>query len=127
MAEKVFNLFLIIENDIIVEIGGKFHKRDGSDEEKLSFLQSKIEDDIKSARRFKVPDKYISVVKNNTKNAISYDCYMEMVETGEYLDFFEEVFKSFFAPQNPIMCITPIIDGRPKINGYQIDRTIIHN
>lgn len=62
MAEKIFNLFLFIENDIVVELGGKFHKRDGSEEEQLSFLQSQIEEDFKSAKRFKVSDKSIYCV-----------------------------------------------------------------
>ena len=56
--EKVFNLFLFVEDDIIIGLGGRCHQAEGSDQEKLAFLQRQVNHDLRGAERFPMPMRY---------------------------------------------------------------------
>jgi len=120
MEEKIFNLFLFISDGIIKEIGAFFHKKSGNDESKLSFLQSMIEQDLSKVKRYPVPKRYIIYDENNLEKSgfIRYQSYQDLALTGNQIDFFEEIFEDLKAPKNPLMCITPVVDGKLIINGY---------
>ncbi len=51
MKEAVFNLFLFISNNIITELGVVSHQLNGTEKEKLSFLQSQVNNDLKNAKK----------------------------------------------------------------------------
>jgi len=38
---------------------------------------------------------------------------------GRQTEFFEEVFQHLGAPENPLMCVTPIVNGQPMIQGIE--------
>jgi hypothetical protein len=120
MTERIFNLFLWIENNYIVEIGAKYHEQKGSDKQKLKFLQNQAEKDINSAKRFEVPSRYVLIDTSDNqiqqKNAMRYESYLQLSNMGRHLEVFEEIFEHYNAPDNPLVCITPIIDGKPKID-----------
>ena len=120
MKERIFNLFLIISDDIIREIGAVCYEQSGSDAQKLVFLQSKVIEDLEKAKRYPVPNRYVLVSekKPGIPGLIRYKSYLDLAITGDQLEFFEEVFADLKAPQNPLMCITPIVDGKPLIDGY---------
>lgn len=48
MTEKIVNLFLYINDEIIREIGAQWHDHAGTDEEKMSFLQSRVNPSIRT-------------------------------------------------------------------------------
>lgn len=119
MKERIYNLFLIISDDIIREIGAVCHEQSGNDAQKLTFLQSKIIEDLAKAKRYPVPDRYVLIGgKNSIPGLIRYQSYQELAFTGDQLEFFEEVFEDLRAPRDPLMCITPIVNGKPMIDGY---------
>lgn len=43
MKELIFNLFLFIEDGNIYELGAVVHYKDGTDPDKISFLQAQVE------------------------------------------------------------------------------------
>ncbi|MBS1744561.1 MAG: hypothetical protein JST21_00175 [Bacteroidetes bacterium] len=47
MTEKIINIFPIFEGQIMTCIGFRVHEVDGTDEEKIDFLKSKIDSDVK--------------------------------------------------------------------------------
>ena len=117
VKERVFNLFVFIEDDIIRRIGAVMHEMDGSDEDKLAFLQFQFATDLPEAKRYPVPSRYILINDGERyPGAISYDGFMELASIGRQTEFFEEVFKELKAPPRPLMCVTPVVDGKPKID-----------
>ena len=45
MKEKIFNLFIYTNGDVIDQLGVVVHEMEGSDEEKLAFLKSAVDND----------------------------------------------------------------------------------
>lgn len=103
MEESIFNLFLYIENRHITSVGIFSHIRHGMDDEKLSFLRSRVNLDCHGAAKFPL------------SNPISWQSYEAMMRLGRHLQLFEPALQSVSASQTPIMVITPIIDGLPYI------------
>lgn len=116
MKEKVFNLFLFIENEVIVELGACCHEWGGADAHKLAFLQREVSADLAKATRFPMPKRYHLVFPDGaTGTGLQYQSYQQLAAMQQHLDLFEEVFIQLAAPQNPLICITPIVDGKPRV------------
>lgn len=108
MKEKIVNLFLFVNGGIIREIGVKWHERAGSDAAKIRFLQSMVDQDWKDAYCHLIPF-----------GAISYERWLELGTQQRQIQVLEEtVFRHYkFAPKHPLMAITAIVDGKPRIDG----------
>jgi hypothetical protein len=118
VKEKVFNLFLFIEDNIIVGLGARCHQADGTDRDKLTFLQRQVKHDLPSAERFPMPKRYHLVFPDGrTGTGIQYQSYQKLAMLQRHLELFEEIFTHFGASENPLMCITPVVDDKPKIEG----------
>ena len=116
MKEKIFNLFLFIEDEVIVGLGVRCHQADGSDREKLALLQRQVKHDLPGAERFPMPARYVLVFPDGGRAAgIRYQSYQELSRMQKHLDLLEEIFTHFGASNNPLMCITAVVDGKPKI------------
>lgn len=102
--ERVFNIFIYFEDDCAVEYGLRHHKRGGSDEEKMAWLQSSVEQDFSSARRFKL------------RRSFSGREWFAQQRLGVDLGLFEDGFVVSNAPRAPIVCITAIVDGLPRVD-----------
>jgi hypothetical protein len=100
MKEQVFNLFYFEKAGFIQEIGVVAHQIDGTDAEKGALLQSLVETDYKICQRFTVPRR---------------KSYRGLNRLGRHRELFDEIFAQFNAGTNPLCCITPIVDGKPKI------------
>lgn len=118
MSEKVVNLFLFINDGLIREIGATWHDAKGSDDVKLLFLQSKVEDDWRGSRRHPVPG-WCSAVRQDgviEKSCVSYEGFRQLAGSGQQMKILEAVFSQYkFAPENPLMVVTPVVDGVVKI------------
>ena len=118
MKEKIFNLFMFVKNEIVVGLGARCHQADGSDREKLEFLQRQVRHDLPGAQRFPMPTRYHLVFPDGrTGTGIQYQSYQQLAQIQRHLDMFEEVFTHFGASDNSLICITPIVDDKPKIEG----------
>ena len=114
-SEKIFNLFLFVDGELITKLGGVCHEKSGSDRDKLSFLQANVNDDLPNAIDFSVPGRYQLATSSGLKPGLRYEGYMRLAELGKRLEVFEEIFAHFNGPPDPLSCITPIVDGKPKI------------
>ena len=123
MRETVYNLFVLISDDGLVRsLGAVAHELGGSDESKLRTLQATVEEDIPAAQMFPVPTRFVTVVDrggaiNSIEGAISFAHYGTLLRDGAHLDLFEELLRAVDAPPDPLVCITPVVDGVPVIDG----------
>lgn len=117
MNEEIFNLFVYVsgELEIIDELGVVCHQVGGTDEQKLAHLQAAVDSDFATAKRYPVPKRYMlkSVDGEVQPGRITYATFATQIEPTE---FFEEVFTDHDAGQDPLMCITCIMNGEPVID-----------
>lgn len=99
-----------MNHEDILEIGVQTYNIDGPDYEKISFLKSRVEFDYNESQRFKIPNKYL----HDGASKLPYKRFIAMQRQGVHLDLFEEIFNHFDSPSDPLLIITPIIDGKPK-------------
>ncbi len=112
MSEVIHNLYLFIQDEDIIELGVEVYNKDGTDKEKLSFLRSRVAHDYKDSKRFNLPDKY----SNDNSSKLPYKRFIAMQRQGIHLDLFEDLFRYFDSPQDPLVIITPIVDEKPNID-----------
>lgn len=103
MKENTYNLFLYVEKTHVEELGVTVHELDGTDAEKLAVLQSRVNQDYKSAKRYRLA------------TPLAWSEYEGRVRLGRQLAVFEGVFQDCQAPAEPLCAITPIVDGMPRI------------
>ncbi len=126
VKEQIVNLFLYIDTKmledgtgVIRQIGATWHEREGTDAEKLAFLQSQVAADFPKARRYPLPTWCVLVPANDRakKGLLSYPAFQKLVGIGKHMEIFEDaVFKHCpQAPREPLMVLTCIVDGKVKI------------
>lgn len=103
-SERIFNIFIYFEGGIAKNYGIRHHRHDGSDTEKLTFLQTAVETDFLIARCFHLPRSFTRAE------------WMAQQRLGMDIGLFEEGFAHFRAGQEPIMAITSIVDGSPRVD-----------
>ena len=117
MREPVYNLFLFVDGGLIGEIGAVAHECGGTDGEKIRLLQSKVNDDYRVCRRYPVPDWCIVVTGNERlPRRLSYETFLTLQMLGRHNEFWEHVLADLGAPQDPLLVVTPVVDGRPRID-----------
>jgi len=109
MKEKVLNLYLVIDKEIITEFRAASYEIDGTDDEKIDYLKSRAAGDFNSAYKFDPP-------KSKFNKLMTYKQFSKLEKTGKQFRLFEEVFESFEVPLSPLVCLTPVVDGVIKSN-----------
>lgn len=104
MTEKILNIYLIINNGSVVQFKAKGYESDGSDNEKIAFLKEKARDDFDSSFVFDAPF-------DRSGNFMRYNQFAKLEKQGLHFQLFEEIFTKFGVPENPLICVTPIVDG----------------
>ena len=105
MNEIILNIYLIINEDCVVEFRAIAYEMEGGDETKIKFLKSKARDDFDKAYRFDAP-------VNSRGKFMPYRKFSKLEKRGRQFELFEEIFSSFNVPQNPLICVTPVLDGK---------------
>ncbi|MEY9104646.1 hypothetical protein ABH994_005557 [Bradyrhizobium yuanmingense] len=103
-TERVFNIFMYFVEGRATEYGVRHHRLGGSEKEKGDFLLSRVEQDHSIARRFRL------------SRSFTPEEWLAVHRYGQALEYFEEAFVLFRASAAPVYCITPIVDGAPKID-----------
>lgn len=108
MAETIFNLFLFVSGELITSIGIEPYKivDDASDQQMKTFLRERSQLDHSRAYAAKL------------LTPLSLESYRSKERLGTNLALFEELFEMVNAPQEPLFCITHIVDGVPKFEGF---------
>lgn len=105
MAEKILNLYLVINEGIIDEFRAFAYEAGGSDDEKISFLKTNAIRDFPSSYKFDPP------ISNSGKK-MTYKQFTRLEKQGKQFLLFEEIFKKFQVPTAPLVCLTPVVDGK---------------
>lgn len=105
MPEKILNLYLVINEGIIDEFRACAYEADGSDDEKISFLKKNAVNGFASSYKFDPP------VSNSGKK-MKYKQFTRLEKQGKQFLLFEEVFIKFQVPNSPLVCLTPVVDGK---------------
>jgi len=119
MKEGIFNLFVYSNLDIISQVGAVCHEIEGNDEEKLSFLKSRVVIDFYKAEKFPIPKKISTKYKGLERNSIDYNTFRDLSYKGEALMIFENAFLKYNAVKNPLVVVTPIRNGKIQIDGQE--------
>lgn len=114
-TEIIFNIFPICNKGLISSIGYRFHEKSGSDEEKISFLLSRIELDAKELKYIKTPENYKVIIQNGTEiNALTHERFFNLLKNGQEGMLYEPIFQLCEASESPLSVTTMIIDGEIK-------------
>lgn len=101
-TEEIYNLFVFFERHAIKALGVAVHDLDGTDDQKIEFLRSRVDQDHASAKRYA------------PMGSLSTEGYEARLRLGLSLEIFEEIFRERNAPSRPLCVVTAIQDGKPK-------------
>lgn len=105
MNEIILNIYLIINDGFVVEFRVVAYEKEGGDDRKIEFLKSKAVEDYNKSYRFEAPsDKY--------GKYMPYNKFSKLESRGKQFELFEEIFRNFSVPEKPLICVTPVVDGR---------------
>lgn len=104
MSETILNIYIVIEDKKVVKFKVKAYESDDGDNEKIKFLKSRVKSDYNSAYVFDAP-------QNEKGEFMGYSKFAKLEKRGMQFQLFEEMFSSFNVPENPLVCVTPIVDG----------------
>jgi hypothetical protein len=102
--EIILNIFLIIEKGFVISFKSIAYEMDGTDETKIEYLKNNAKEDYSKAIIFNAP-------QNKNKEFMSYNKFHKLEKNGMQYRLFEEIFEKFKTPENPIVCVTPVVDG----------------
>jgi len=105
MKEKIFNLFLIGDEDKIFQIGCMVHLSDKSDEEKMDFLSARVDIDFQSSER-------ITLI-----SPMSWEYNYGLQRLANDISLFEPFFQKHGARADPFSIRTAVVNEKIKIDG----------
>lgn len=103
MSETILNIYLVIEQGNVISFKAKSYFKDGTDDEKIQFLKSRVKEDFEGAEIFNAP-------QNKNNEFMPYSKFAKLELQGMHFELFEEIFNKFNTPQNPLVCVTPVVD-----------------
>jgi hypothetical protein len=104
MNETILNIYLVINDGLLVEFRAIAYEKEGGDDRKIEFLKSLAREDFANAYKFDAPtDKHGKLM--------SYNRFHKFEKRGMHFQLFEEIFSSFKVAENPLICVTPVVDG----------------
>lgn len=104
MIEKIVNIYLIIDGNYITELKAIAYEIDGNDNEKIEFLKSQAKSDLNRAINFDIP-------QSNKGELMTYREFNKLAKYGTEYKLFERIFEYFELPENPLICVNPIVNG----------------
>jgi hypothetical protein len=104
----IFNLFLFGDEEFLYELGVATHDVQGDDLSKLESLRASIDEDHRIANRYALTP------------AVKWTEHYKSVRMGRELNIFEDIFIKLNAPKIPLVIVTPIIDGIPRVDLVRI-------
>ncbi len=104
MNEIILNIYLIINNGIVEEFRVVSYEEEGGDDSKIEFLKSHAKEDYSKAIIFDAPS-------DENGKFMSYSKFHKLEKRGMHFQLFEEIFTKLGVTQNPLVCVTPVVDG----------------
>ena len=134
--EVVLNLWYVRDEEgIIYSLRAKAYVAEGSDEDKLAFLQERARLDYLIAEPFEIPERFhltIGLGHNAKKMPVAHVTMLETLDSP--IALFEDAIKiienrfpaqsDLSIPQDPLVCTTPLIQNKlgimePHFSGQQ--------
>ncbi len=103
MNEIILNIYLIINNGLVEEFRAVAYEKEGGDDNKIKYLKSRAKEDFNKAYKFDAP-------QDKEGKFMSYKRFHKLEKRGMHFQLFEEIFSKFNVPQNPLICVTPVVD-----------------
>ncbi len=104
MEETILNIYLEITGTTIVAFRGIAYKSSGSDNEKISFLTNRAPQDFSSAYKFDAP-------RDKNGKLMTWKSFEKLRKRNMEINLFEEIFEEFSVPKEPLILVTPVVDG----------------
>ncbi len=104
MNETILNIYLEIKRGTVISFRAKSYMMEGDDSAKINYLKEKAPYDYDTAFVFDSP-------KNKKGEFMTYKNFTKLEKQGMQYQLFEEIFEKFRVPQNPLICVTPVVDG----------------
>lgn len=104
MNETILNIYLVINNGQVVEFRVMAYEMEGGDDGKIKFLKSKAREDFNNAYKFDAPT-------DKKGKFMTYNRFHKFEKRGMHFRLFEEIFSNFKVAENPLICVTPVVDG----------------
>lgn len=104
MNETILNIFLEIENGFVIGFKAKSYLSDDGDNEKIALLKKNAKVDYATSFHFNAP-------QNKHGEFMKYKSFSKLESRGMHFQLFEEIFSKFDVPENPLVCVTPVVDG----------------
>ena len=105
MNEVILNIYIIINDGKVVEFRAVAYEREGGDDRKIEFLKSRAVEDFQKAYHFDAPE-------DKNGNFMPYKKFAKLENRGKQFQLFEEIFTNFNVPEKPLICVTPVLDGK---------------
>jgi hypothetical protein len=104
MKEIILNIYLVIKNGLVEEFRAIGYEREGGDDRKIEFLKSRAKKDFEKAYKFDAPT-------DKKGRFMTYNRFHKFEKRGMHFQLFEEIFSNFDVAENPLICVTPVVDG----------------
>jgi hypothetical protein len=105
MNEVILNIYLIINSNYVEEFRAIGYEIEGGDDDKIKFLKSKAVEDFDTSYKFNAPTDRLG-------RFMKYNKFAKLEDRGKQYQLFEEIFTEFNVPENPLICVTPVVDGK---------------
>lgn len=110
MNETILNIYLVINDGVVVEFRVVAYEKEGGDDRKIEFLKSRAKEDFANAYKFDAPI-------DKKGKFMSFKRFHKFEKKGMHFQLFEEIFSNFDVAENPLICVTPVVDGEIYSNG----------
>jgi hypothetical protein len=104
MNEIILNIYLVINNNLVEAFKVVSYEIDGSDDKKIEFLKSNAKEDYEKAVVFDSP-------MDKEGKFMNYKRFHKLEKRGMHFQLFEDIFQKFGVAENPLVCVTPVVDG----------------
>ena len=105
MNEIILNIYLMIKNGFVIEYRANAYEIDGDDEDKIKYLKAKVKEDFSKAYKF-------DALSDKNGRFMKYNKFAKLEDRGKHPDLYEEIFTKFNIPDRPLICVTPVVDGK---------------
>ena len=104
MNEIILNIYLVINNGLVEEFRVVSYEIEGGDDRKIEFLKYNAKEDYPKAIVFEGPS-------DREGKFMSYNKFHKLEKRGMHFQLFEDIFQKFGVTENPLICVTPVVDG----------------
>ena len=104
MNEIILNIYLVINNGLVEEFRVVSYEMEGGDDRKIEFLKAHAKSDYPKTIIFNAPS-------DENGKFMSYAKFHKLEKHGMHFQLFEDIFQKFGVAENPLICVTPVVDG----------------